>query len=86
MNVRLDAEPRTNFGKGAALTAGFREARGDVVITIDADLQDDPAEIPRLLEALDQLPTPYQFDVTHWESLRHQGLKDHIERVGSPFP
>jgi glycosyltransferase involved in cell wall biosynthesis len=45
---------RSNFGKGAALTAGFREARGDVVITIDADLQDDPAEIPRLLAALDQ--------------------------------
>ncbi len=45
---------RSNFGKGAALTAGFREARGDVVITIDADLQDDPAEIPRLLEALDE--------------------------------
>jgi glycosyltransferase involved in cell wall biosynthesis len=44
---------RSNFGKGAALTAGFREARGDVVITIDADLQDDPAEIPRLLAALD---------------------------------
>lgn len=43
---------RSNFGKGAALTAGFREARGDVVITIDADLQDDPAEIPRLLAAL----------------------------------
>ena len=40
----------------------------------------------QLLEALDQLPTPYQFDVTHWESLRHKGLKDHIERVGSPFP
>lgn len=45
---------RSNFGKGAALTAGFREARGDVVITIDADLQDDPAEIPRLLAALDE--------------------------------
>lgn len=44
---------RSNFGKGAALTAGFREARGDVVITMDADLQDDPAEIPRLLAALD---------------------------------
>lgn len=45
---------RSNFGKGAALTAGFREARGDVVVTMDADLQDDPAEIPRLLAALDQ--------------------------------
>ena len=39
-----------------------------------------------LHEALDQLPTPYLFDVTHWESLRHQGLRDHIERVGRLFP
>ena len=39
-----------------------------------------------LREALDQLPTPYLFDVTHWESLRHSGLRDHIERVGIPFP
>ncbi len=45
---------RSNFGKGPALTAGFTEARGDVVITMDADLQDDPAEIPRMLEALDE--------------------------------
>lgn len=40
---------RRNFGKAAALQAGFAEARGDVVVTMDADLQDDPAEIPRLL-------------------------------------
>ena len=44
---------RRNFGKTAALTAGFREARGEVIITMDADLQDDPREIPRLLERLD---------------------------------
>jgi glycosyltransferase involved in cell wall biosynthesis len=43
---------RRNFGKTAALTAGFRQARGDVVITMDADLQDDPREIPGLLERL----------------------------------
>ena len=43
---------RRNFGKTAALTAGFRQARGEVVITIDADLQDDPQEIPSLLEKL----------------------------------
>ncbi len=43
-----------NFGKAAALSAGLREARGDVVITMDADLQDDPAEIPRLIAALDE--------------------------------
>lgn len=45
---------RRNFGKAAALSAGFRAARGDIVITLDADLQDDPAEIPRFLTALQQ--------------------------------
>jgi glycosyltransferase involved in cell wall biosynthesis len=45
---------RRNFGKAAALQAGFLEARGDLVVTIDADLQDDPAEIPRLLAKLDE--------------------------------
>ncbi|MGB5933235.1 MAG: glycosyltransferase family 2 protein [Anaerolineae bacterium] len=45
---------RRNFGKTAALTAGFRQARGDVVITMDADLQDDPVEIPKLLARLDE--------------------------------
>jgi glycosyltransferase involved in cell wall biosynthesis len=45
---------RRNFGKAAALQAGFLEARGDVVVTIDADLQDDPAEIPRLLSKLEE--------------------------------
>lgn len=44
---------RRNFGKSAALRAGIDIARGTTVVTMDADLQDDPAEIPRLLEALD---------------------------------
>ena len=39
-----------------------------------------------LHEALDLLPTPYLFDVTHWESLRYAPLREHIERVGVPFP
>ncbi|HEY1186616.1 MAG TPA: glycosyltransferase family 2 protein [Gemmata sp.] len=43
---------RRNFGKAAALAAGFRAARGEVVLTMDADLQDDPHEIPRFLDAL----------------------------------
>lgn len=38
-----------------------------------------------LLEALDNLPTPYLFDVTHYESLKHEGLKAHIDRVGVVF-
>ncbi len=41
-----------NFQKAAALTAGFKEAKGNVIITMDGDLQDDPNEIPRLLEEL----------------------------------
>lgn len=45
-------ELRGNFGKSAALAAGFEHAEGDVVFTLDADLQDDPKEIPRFLEAL----------------------------------
>ncbi len=45
---------RRNFGKAAALTAGFRAARGDRVFTLDGDLQDDPAEVPRFLALLDE--------------------------------
>ena len=44
---------RRNFGKAAALDAGFSAARGDIIFTMDADLQDDPAEMPRFLEALE---------------------------------
>jgi glycosyltransferase involved in cell wall biosynthesis len=46
------ARLRRNCGKAMALTAGFRLASGDVVFTMDADLQDEPAEIPRFLEKL----------------------------------
>jgi glycosyltransferase involved in cell wall biosynthesis len=45
---------RRNFGKAAALAAGFAHARGDVVVTMDSDLQDDPGEIPRLLAKLEE--------------------------------
>src|SRR6266508_3120395 len=47
-NVRV-VRLRRNFGKAAALVAGFDQARGETVVTIDGDLQDDPAENPRLL-------------------------------------
>jgi glycosyltransferase involved in cell wall biosynthesis len=61
---------RRNFGKAAALAAGFRHASGDVVVTIDADLQDDPAEIPRLLAKLDE-----GFDlVCGWKTERRDSL------------
>jgi glycosyltransferase involved in cell wall biosynthesis len=58
---------RRNFGKSAALQAGFLEARGDTVVTIDADLQDDPSEIPQLLAKLDE-----GFDlVSGWKTRRN---------------
>ena len=61
---------RRNFGKAAALQAGFVEARGDLVVTIDADLQDDPAEIPKLLAKLDE-----GFDlVSGWKTRRNDPL------------
>ena len=44
---------RRNFGKAAALAVGFREAQGDVIVTLDGDLQDDPAEVPKLLARLE---------------------------------
>jgi glycosyltransferase involved in cell wall biosynthesis len=52
-NVRV-VRLRRNFGKAAALAAGIAAARGDVIVTMDADLQDDPREIPRLLTRLDE--------------------------------
>ena len=45
---------RRNFGKAAALAAGFDAADGDLVVTIDADLHDDPGEIPKLLAKLNE--------------------------------
>ena len=45
---------RRNFGKSAALAVGFAEASGDVIVTMDADLQDDPREIPNLIGKLDE--------------------------------
>jgi glycosyltransferase involved in cell wall biosynthesis len=44
---------RRNFGKAAALDSGFRQAKGDAIVTLDGDLQDQPSEIPRLVERLD---------------------------------
>ncbi len=43
---------RTNFGKSVALAAGFEHSRGETIVTIDGDGQDDPADIPRLVEGL----------------------------------
>ena len=45
---------RRNFGQTAAMSAGFRESRGEIVVTMDADLQNDPADIPKLLAKMDE--------------------------------
>jgi dolichol-phosphate mannosyltransferase len=58
---------RRNFGKAAALSAGFGQARGTLVVTLDADLQDDPREIPGLLAEIDG-----GLDVVSgWKKVRH---------------
>ena len=45
---------RRNFGQTPAFAAGFSASRGEIVITLDADLQNDPADIPKLVEVMDQ--------------------------------
>jgi glycosyltransferase involved in cell wall biosynthesis len=61
---------RRNFGKAAALSVGFHEAQGDVVITMDADLQDDPKEIPELVAALGE-----NYDlVSGWKQKRYDPI------------
>lgn len=61
---------RKNFGKSAALAEGFQRAKGNYVITMDADLQDDPAEIPNLVAKLDE-----GFDlVSGWKQKRHDPI------------
>jgi glycosyltransferase involved in cell wall biosynthesis len=52
-NVKVLAFGR-NLGKSAALAVGFREVQGEAVVTMDADLQDDPSEIPKMLDLLNE--------------------------------
>lgn len=52
-NVRI-ISLRRNFGKATALNAGLRHVKGDIIFTIDADLQDDPKEFPRFIEKLEK--------------------------------
>jgi dolichol-phosphate mannosyltransferase len=58
---------RRNFGKAAALAAGFSVARHETVFTLDADLQDDPKEIPNFLKALGEGKDV----VSGWKQIRH---------------
>jgi len=53
-NHIIVVEFRRNFGQTAAIAAGIDHARGDVIILLDADLQNDPADIPMMIEKLDQ--------------------------------
>lgn len=63
-----------NYGKSAAYAAGFSCAKGDIVLTIDADLQDDPAEIPKLLEKLNE---GYDL-ISGWKINRHDPLSKRL--------
>ena len=56
-----------NFGKSAALSEGFKHAQGDIIVTMDGDLQDDPTEIPNLINKLE---TGYDL-VSGWKKTRH---------------
>ena len=69
---------RKNYGKSAALNVGFQNVTGDVVITMDADLQDDPSEIPHLLE---ELQKGYDL-VSGWKKKRHDPF---IKKYSSRF-
>jgi dolichol-phosphate mannosyltransferase len=65
---------RRNFGKSTALAAGFAQAEGETIVTIDGDLQDDPSEIPRLLAKLDE-----GFDlVSGWKTQRRDPWRRRI--------
>lgn len=67
-----------NYGKSAALQVGFQQAAGDIVITMDADLQDDPNEIPNLIRKLDE-----GFDmVSGWKKVRFDPF---IKKYSSRF-
>ena len=69
---------RTNFGQTPALMAGFHNASGNIIITLDADLQNDPADIPRLLEKLNK-----GFDVVcGWRMDRQDNI---IKKIPSKF-
>ncbi len=69
---------RRNYGKSAALAFGFSKVRGDIIITMDADLQDDPSEIPTLLDKLNE-----GFDlVSGWKKERRDPfIKKYTSRI-----
>ena len=69
---------RKNYGKSAALSIGFREAKGNYVITMDADLQDDPSEIPEMISLLEK---GYDL-VSGWKKIRYDPfIKKHTSKI-----
>ena len=64
-----------NRGKSDALSAGFAAARGEIVVTMDADLQDDPGEVPRMLEALEAQGADL---ISGWKAERHDPLSKRL--------
>lgn len=70
---------RRNYGQTAALAAGFDVARGEVVVTLDGDLQNDPADIPRMVE---QVRAGYDV-VAGWRKRRHDSFV--VRRIPSMF-
>lgn len=71
---------RRNYGKSAALAVGFQHARGRYVVTMDADLQDNPAEVPNLITALEE-GAGYDL-VSGWKKKRHDPIE---KRLPSKF-
>ena len=69
---------RRNYGKSSALAAGFKMAKGDIIITMDADLQDDPEEIPELIQKIN-----YGYDlVSGWKKIRYDPfIKKHTSKL-----
>lgn len=61
---------RRNFGKAVALSAGFQEARGNIIVTLDADLQDNPVEIPKFVAGIE---SGYDL-VSGWKYIRRDPL------------
>jgi glycosyltransferase involved in cell wall biosynthesis len=68
------AVQRRNFGKSAALSVGFALARGRIIVTLDADLQDEPAEIPKFLARLEAGCDV----VSGWKQVRHDPLSKRL--------
>ncbi|MDD5396681.1 MAG: glycosyltransferase family 2 protein [Candidatus Moranbacteria bacterium] len=65
---------RKNFGQTAAMDAGFKQAQGEIIVTMDSDLQNDPADIPLLLAEMDK-----GFDVVSgWRFHRKDNLSKHL--------